>query len=144
MAKAEAQAILSRLEDPQRQETREKIRTGDAEGTARKAGAAALDRKADDVVLIDLRKQSSYADFLVVCSGNNERQLEAIAEGVEKSLRESGETPIGTEGARGGRWVLLDFGDVVVHVFGEDERGYYDLEGLWSDAPVEHVGGDTV
>src|SRR5438105_9936283 len=104
MAKAEAQAILSRLEDPQRQETREKIRTGDAEGTARKAGAAALDRKADDVVLIDLRKQSSYADFLVICSGTNERQLEAIAEAVTKTLRDAGQAAIGSEGIRGGRW----------------------------------------
>ncbi|TMB29713.1 MAG: ribosome silencing factor [Deltaproteobacteria bacterium] len=62
---------------------------------------------------------------------------------MEKTLRESGERPIGSEGARGGRWVLLDFGDVVVHVFAEDERAYYDLEGLWSDSPVEHVGGSV-
>ena len=143
MAKAEAHLALSRLDDPRRQAARARTRTGDPEATARRAAAAALEKKAGDVVLIDLRKHSSYADFLVVCSGTNDRQLEAIAEGVEKSLRESGETPIGTEGARGGRWVLLDFGDVVVHVFAEDERAYYDLEGLWSDAPVEHVGGSV-
>src|SRR2546430_846972 len=136
MAKAEAHLALSRLDDPRRQAARARARTGDPEATA-------LEKKAEDVVLIDLRKHSSYADFLVVCSGSNDRQLEAIAEGVEKSLREAGETPIGTEGARGGRWVLLDFGDVVAHVFAEDERAYYDLEGLWSDAPVEHVGGSV-
>ena len=141
MAKAEAHLALSRLDDPRRQAARERARTGDPEATARRAAAAALEKKAVDVVLIDLRKQSSYADFLVVCSGTNDRQLEAIAEGVDKALRESGERPLGTEGARGGRWVLLDFGDVVVHVFSEDERAYYDLEGLWSDAPVEHLGG---
>jgi ribosome-associated protein len=144
MAKAEANLALSRLDDPRRQAARAKVRTGDPEATARRAAAAALEKKAEDVVLIDLRKHSSYADFLVVCSGTNERQLEAISEGVEKSLRDSGETAIGTEGARGGRWVLLDFGDVVVHVFARDERAYYDLEGLWSDAPVEHVGGSGV
>ena len=140
MAKAEAHLALSRLDDPRRQAARERTRTGDPEATARRAAAAALEKKAGDVVLIDLRKQSSYADFLVVCSGTNERQLEAIAEGVDKALREAGDKPLGTEGARGGRWVLLDFGDVVVHVFSEDERAYYDLEGLWSDVPVEHVG----
>jgi ribosome-associated protein len=139
MAKSEAQLALSRLDDPRRQAARAKARAADPEATARRAADAALEKKATDVVLIDLRKHSSYADFLVVCSGSNERQLEAIADGVDKSLREGGDVAIGTEGARGGRWVLLDFGDVVVHVFSEDERAYYDLEGLWSDAPVERL-----
>jgi len=139
MAKAEAHLALSRLDDPRRQEARKKARTADPEATARQAAHAAQEKKATEVVLIDLRKHSSYADFLVVCSGTNERQLEAIADAVEKSLRESGNAPIGTEGARGGRWVLLDFGYVVVHVFSEEERAYYDMEGLWSDAPVERL-----
>ena len=139
MAKAEAHLALSRLDDPRRQEARKKARTADPEAAARQAAHAAQEKKATEVVLIDLRKHSSYADFLVVCSGTNERQLEAIADAVDKSLRESGNTSIGTEGARGGRWVLLDFGDVVVHVFSEDERTYYDLEGLWSDAPIERL-----
>jgi len=108
----------------------------DAESTARHAAEAALEKKADDVVLVDLRGRATYADFLVICSGTNERQLEAVADSVEKSLRESGERLIGSEGGRGGRWVLLDFGDVVVHVFHAEERAYYDLEGLWSDAPM--------
>jgi ribosome-associated protein len=125
--------------DPQRIEARARLRVASAEETARRAAAAALDKKAEKVVLVDLRAQSSYADFLVICSGTNERQLEAIAEAVESSLREIGDHPIGTEGTRGGRWVLLDFGDVVVHVFHEDERSYYDLEGLWSDAPSQRL-----
>lgn len=108
----------------------------DAESTARRAAEAALDKKADDVVMVDLRGKSTYADFLVICSGTNERQLEAVADSVEKSLREAGQHLIGAEGGRGGRWVLLDFGDVVVHVFHQEERAYYDLEGLWSDAPM--------
>jgi ribosome-associated protein len=125
--------------DPHRAEARERLRAGGAEATARRAASAAQEKKADDVVLIDLRAHSSYADFLVICSGTNERQLEAIADGVETSLREVGERPIGTEGVRGGRWVLLDFGDVVIHVFHQDERTYYDVEGLWSDAPAQHL-----
>jgi ribosome-associated protein len=108
----------------------------DAEGTARRAAEVAQEKKADDVVLVDLRGKSSYADFLVICSGTNERQLEAVADAVEKALREAGQHLIGVEGGRGGRWVLLDFGDVVVHVFHQEERAYYDLEGLWSDAPM--------
>jgi ribosome-associated protein len=108
----------------------------DAENTARKAAEAALEKKAEDLVLVDLRGKATYADFLVICSGTNERQLEAVAEAVEKSLHEAGQRLIGWEGARGSRWLLLDFGDVVVHVFHQEERAYYDLEGLWSDAKV--------
>jgi ribosome-associated protein len=114
-------------------------RAQDAHSTAQQAAAAALDRKAEEVVLVDLRDKASYADFLVICSGSNERQLEAVADAVEKSLRGSGQRLIGAEGARGGRWVLLDFGDVVVHVFHQEERAYYDLEGLWSDAPMTRL-----
>ena len=108
----------------------------DAEHTARRAAQAALEKKAENLVLVDLRGKATYADFLVICSGTNERQLEAVAEAVERSLHEAGQRLIGSEGARGGKWVLLDFGDVVVHVFHEQERAYYDLEGLWSDAPM--------
>jgi ribosome-associated protein len=108
----------------------------DAESTARRAAEAAVEKKADDVVLVDLRGKATYADFLVICSGTNDRQLEAVADSVEKSLRDAGQRLIGWEGGRGGRWVLLDFGDVVVHVFHQEERAYYDLEGLWSDAPM--------
>ena len=108
----------------------------DAERTAHRAARAALEKKAENLVLVDLRGKATYADFLVICSGTNERQLEAVAEAVERSLHEAGQRLIGSEGARGSKWVLLDFGDVVVHVFHEEERAYYDLEGLWSDAPM--------
>ena len=108
----------------------------DAERTAHRAARAALEKKAENLVLVDLRGKATYADFLVICSGTNERQVEAVAEAVERSLHEAGQRLIGSEGARGSKWVLLDFGDVVVHVFHEEERAYYDLEGLWSDAPM--------
>jgi len=128
-------AMTARPEAP----ARARQHAQDAETTARRAAEAALEKKADEVVLVDLRGKARYADFLVICSGTNERQLEAVVDAVEKSLREAGQRPIGSEGARGGRWVLLDFGDVVVHVFHQEERAYYDLEGLWSDAPMNRL-----
>lgn len=107
----------------------------DSRRTAVAAARAALEKKADDVVVLDLRGVSGYTDFLVIGSGTSDRQIETIAEGVEKELKSQGHRVVGSEGQRGGRWVLLDFGDVVVHVFHRDERGHYDLEGLWADAP---------
>jgi len=107
----------------------------DSPRTAVAAAQAALEKKAEDVVVLDLRGVSGYTDFLVIGSGSSDRQLEAIADGVEKELTTHGHRVIGSEGQRGGRWVLLDFGDVVVHVFHAEERTHYDLEGLWADAP---------
>ena len=107
----------------------------DSRRTAIAAARAALDKKAEEVVVLDLRGVSGYTDFLVIGSGSSDRQIEAIAEGVEKELKAQGHREVGSEGQRGGRWVLLDFGDVVVHVFHQDERMHYDLEGSWADAP---------
>jgi ribosome-associated protein len=107
----------------------------DSRRTAVSAARAALEKKADDVVVLDLRGVSGYTDFLVIGSGGSDRQLEAIADSVETELSAQGRRAIGSEGQRGGRWVLLDFGDVVVHVFHADDRAHYDLEGLWADAP---------
>ena len=142
MAKAPSQAALAAMSkkttDADRAAARQAARGpqfDESKLTAELAGRAALEKKADDVVLLDLSGVSGYADFLVVASGTNERQLEAIADGVEESLRKSGRRLVGSEGNKSSRWQLLDFGDVVVHVFHEEERGHYDLEGLWADAP---------
>ena len=108
--------------------------------TAVAAARAAMDKKAEEVALLDLRGVSGYADFIIICSGTSDRQLEAIADGVTQELKALGRRVIGSEGERGGRWVLLDFGDVVVHVFHRDERAHYDLEGLWADAPRVELG----
>jgi ribosome-associated protein len=107
----------------------------DSQPTAVTAARAALEKKAEGVVILDLRGVSGYTDFLVIGSGSSDRQLEAIVNGVEKELTAQGHRVIGSEGQRGGRWVLLDFGEVVVHVFHQEERAHYDLEGLWADAP---------
>ena len=142
--KAPTQVSLSRgakaaTHDPERAAVRAQHRTDDSQKTAIFAAQSAMEKKAEDVVVIDLRELSSYADFLVICSGTNERQLEAVSESVSVALKAAGHTPVGSEGTRGGKWALLDFGDVVIHVFHQDERGYYDLEGLWADAPRVQV-----
>ncbi|MCK4389934.1 MAG: ribosome silencing factor [Desulfobacterales bacterium] len=90
--------------------------------------------KALDVVLLDLRGLASFADTFIICSGRSHRQVSAIAEFIEHDLKKQGIKPLGVEGLREGHWVLMDYGDVVIHVFYEPVRLFYDLEGLWSDA----------
>jgi len=128
-------------EDPARAALRKESRSAltAAEGIADKAAQAALEKKAEDVRIIDLRDRGSYTDFLLVVSGQSDKQLDAIAGEVEKALKLAGQKLIGSEGQSGGRWVLLDFGDLVVHIFHQEERGHYDLEGLWADAPQKRV-----
>jgi ribosome-associated protein len=102
---------------------------------AKAAIAAALEKKALEPVLIDVTGRASYADFIAVVSGRSDRQVDAIADGVSDALAASGRRPLGREGARNGRWVLLDFGDLVVHVFYHPLREVFDIESLWIDAP---------
>lgn len=96
---------------------------------------AALDRKATDPVVLDLRGHSQLADYFVILSGRSDTQVRAIAEGVEERLRRDKVRPLAVEGQRRGQWALLDFGDFVVHVFYHPVREFYDLERLWSRAP---------
>ena len=96
---------------------------------------AALDHKAYDLVVLETGKLSSIADYFVVCSGRSDTQVQAIAEAVEKELSVRGERPLSVEGLPHAQWVLLDYGDVVVHVFHLPVREFYDLERLWSRAP---------
>jgi len=95
---------------------------------------AAADKRASDLTVLDIRKLSSFADYFLLASGSSDRRVQAIAQGVVDAMAERGRKPLGKEGMREGRWVLLDFGDWVVHVFYEDLRGVFDLEGLWFDA----------
>ena len=97
---------------------------------ARLAAGAGLDKKALDPVALDIRGLSSVAEFFVIMSGTSDRHVQSVAENVAEAFRALGE-----EGMRGGRWALLDFGEVVVHVFHEPVREYYDIERLWADAP---------
>ncbi len=91
--------------------------------------------KAQDVKVIDLRALSSFTDFFIVCSGTSDRQVCAIADKVVLELKKEGIRPISAEGYERGDWVLVDYADVVLHVFSEEARAHYDLEGFWNRAP---------
>jgi ribosome-associated protein len=101
---------------------------------ARAAADAASDKKASDVLLLDVREITTIADYFVICSGNNARQIQAIADAVDEALREQGARPFNREGVADTGWLLLDFGDIIVHIFGPTEREYYRIERLWSEA----------
>ena len=107
---------------------------------ARIAGEAALGKLGRDLVVLDVRKLVSFADLLVIVSAGSDRQVRAIAEAIEAALASHGEQPLGIEGAAEGRWVLMDYADVIVHVFQQEVRSHYDLERLWSDAPQLGLG----
>jgi ribosome-associated protein len=94
-----------------------------------------LTRKAVGVVVLDVHDLTSLADFFIICSGKSNRQVSAIADHVQRELKTAGIRPLSVEGAREGHWVLMDYGYVVIHVFYEPVRQFYDLEGLWADAP---------
>ena len=96
---------------------------------------AALDRKANNVVILDLRGLSSVADFFVVCSGNSDTHVEGIANIIREKLDEHGAKLWHREGGRRASWILLDYVDVILHIFTEDAREFYGLERLWGDAP---------
>jgi ribosome-associated protein len=101
------------------------------------AGAvqAARDKKAIDVVVLDLRKAGGFTDYFVICTGMNPRQINAIADGVEDTLRKDfGERPTLAEGVHKSEWILLDYFNFIVHVFSRDCRSFYDLERLWGNA----------
>jgi ribosome-associated protein len=95
---------------------------------------AGLDKKAEQVVVLDVGGLTSYADYFVVMTAESDRQAGAIADAIEDKLSAMGASKVGVEGHSGGRWVLIDYGDVVAHVFSPEARGFYDLEGLWADA----------
>jgi len=95
---------------------------------------AVLGRKAVNVVALDVRDLTSIADVFIICSGRSSRQVSAIADHIERELRKEKIRPLSVEGTAEGQWVLMDYGNVIIHVFFESVRQFYDLEGLWSDA----------
>ncbi len=102
---------------------------------------AGLDKKAEEVLVLDVRGLTSYADYFVLMTADSDRQAGAIADALDEKLKEQGATKVGVEGYESGRWILVDYGDVVAHVFNREARGFYDLEGLWADAPRFPVEG---
>ncbi len=109
------------------------------------AANAAADKLATDIILIDVSERLVITDVFVIATGSNERQVEAIVDEVEEKLRRAGVKPLRREGRRDGRWVLLDYADIVVHVQHAEERVFYGLERLWRDCPVIdfEAGGTT-
>ncbi len=97
---------------------------------------AAADKKASDILMLDLRPVALIADYFVLCDGQSARQVGGIADGILESLRELGERPLRVEGTPESGWVLMDFGAVIAHIFSPELRAYYALESLWRNAPV--------
>ncbi len=123
----------------------ERRQTSEAEDIARafaldlahKAVDLAADKKASDIVLLELRELTTLTDYFIICSGGSERQLQGIADGIVEGLKHDGGTlPIGREGGPSAHWVLLDYGSVIIHVMAQPEREFYALEKLWSEAPL--------
>ena len=113
--------------------------TAEAITMATVAARAAAAKLAEDIVVIDVSGQLVITDLFVIASANNERQVSAIVDEVEEKMRQAGYKPARREGTREGRWVLLDFVDIVVHVQHTDERNFYALDRLWRDCPVVEV-----
>lgn len=106
----------------------------DAKELALKIANAALEKQALTIEIIDVGSKVDYASYIVICSGRSERQVEAIAAAVETALKQLHLHAIGVEGREANQWVLMDYGDVVLHIFEDRTRGFYDLDGLWIDA----------
>jgi ribosome-associated protein len=112
------------------------LRAADSRDLATRAARAASAKQGQDIVILDVRDLITITDYFVIVSGTSERQLRTIADEVVHRLRERGSRPVRTEGEPATGWVLLDYVDFVVHLFGEEQRDYYRLESLWRDAPV--------
>jgi ribosome-associated protein len=104
------------------------------------AARAAEEKKANDLRVLDLREVTTFADYFVICSGSNPRQIQTIADEVALELKRKGDPAIAIEGYDGAEWILLDFGDFLVHVFSEKAREYYELERLWRHAKDVDLG----
>lgn len=120
--KTESSSVLQENTDPSRDK-------------ALACARAAIDKKAENVKILDLTNLSGFTEYFVICSGMSDRQVQAIAESVEFEMESSEHELVSIEGYAEGRWVLMDLGDVVVHIFLDALREYYDLENLWVDAP---------
>lgn len=105
---------------------------------AQKSAEIMEDKKAGDVVILDIKELSIIADYFVICHGNSSTQVQALASELKKRLHETGVEIKSVEGYDTARWVLVDLGDVVIHIFHKDEREYYNIERIWGDASIVH------
>jgi ribosome-associated protein len=107
----------------------------DSKKKAIKAASVAAGKKAKDIRILELKDISTITDYFIICSGESSTQVRSIAEAIDEAFSKEKNSPQGKEGLKFARWVLLDFGDVVVHIFDQESRDYYELEKLWLDAP---------
>ncbi|HSJ00203.1 MAG TPA: ribosome silencing factor [Patescibacteria group bacterium] len=122
------------IEEPNLTESERVEIPADAAELAHRIVEIASDKKGSDIVMLRTAELTTMADFFVICSGRSDRQVQALAGAIVDELRDDGIRPLGIEGKASARWVLLDFGSVIVHVFAPEEREYYGLERLWSKA----------
>jgi ribosome-associated protein len=142
-------AAATRVSSKEAVKTKTKAKSGEAKATAGTSqvaiderllalalncARACADKKAEDLVILNVGHLTSYADYFVLCSGKAERQVQAIGNHVLSELKAAGLKPFGFEGLEEGQWGLIDCGDIIVHVFSEEARSHYDLDGLWADA----------
>ncbi len=92
-------------------------------------------RKIEHITAMDVRKLTSYTDAIIVVTASSSRQVSSIAENIHINMKKTGNMPLGVEGMQEGTWALLDFGDIIIHIFNKETRDFYDIEGFWSDAP---------
>ena len=104
---------------------------------------ATLEKKAKDLVILRVNELSAFADYFILCSGSTERQVRSIASAIQENLKKEGILPLGVEGEAAGSWILLDYDDVILHVFLDRVRTFYDLERLWSEAPRMAIPDET-
>jgi ribosome-associated protein len=105
---------------------------------------ACLEKKAEGLTLLKVKEISAFTDYFIICSGSTDRQVRAIAAAVQENLKKRDILPLGIEGEAAGSWLLLDYDDVIIHIFLDTVRGFYDLERLWAEAPQMIVPDETV
>jgi ribosome-associated protein len=105
---------------------------------------ASLEKKAKDLIILRVKEISAFADYFIICSGTSDRQVRAIAAAIQENLKKVDILPLGVEGEAAGSWILMDYNDVIIHIFLESVRNFYDLERLWSEAPRMAVPDETV
>lgn len=121
----------------------EPARMLDTEEAVTIAARAASEKKATDLVVLDLRNAASFTEYFLICTGASTRQVQTVSNAVEETLLKSGKRPLHIEGYSSAEWILLDYGDFIVHVFSAASRRFYDLERLWRDAPRVEVRVDA-
>ncbi len=104
---------------------------------------AILEKKAGRLVILNVKEISSFADYFIICDGASDRQVQAIAAAVQERMKKCGILPLGVEGESAGKWVLLDYADVIIHIFFQPVREFYDLERLWGDVPRMEIPDET-